>query len=320
MRAVIIEGIATNPGDISWDPISSQLETTIYPHTSEADKWEQLKGADVVIANKILLNEEVFSRFPQIRYVGECATGINNVDLEAAHRHGVTVTYAPAYSTASVVQHAFALLLELTNKVSLHDASVKAGDWVASETFCYWKAPLIELADKTMGIVGFGNIGRGVARVAQALGMRVLVHTAHPARYVADACDGLRFVSLDELLGGSDVISLHCPLTEDTRELVRAETIERMRDGVFILNLARGPVVNEHDLAAALACGKVGGAGVDVVEREPMRANNPLLTAPNIVITPHVGWASVEARTRLVDTVAANLAAWLKGTPQNVVS
>ena len=319
MRAVILEGNAVNPGDISWDPVTSQIETTIFANTTEESKWDHLNDADVVFTNKVIMDEAVFSRFPHIRYVGECATGYNNIDLPAARAHGVTVTYVPAYSTASVVQHTFALLLELTDKVSLHDASVKAGDWVASESFCYWKAPLIELAGKTMGIVGYGNIGRGVAGVVRTLGMRVLVHTAHPQRYLSHETDGLRFVGLDELFSESHVISLHCPLNRATHNLVRKETIALMRDGVFILNLSRGPVVNEADLAEALTNGKVAGAGLDVAEHEPMSAGSPLLSAPHLAISPHVAWATVEARTRLIKVVAQNLASWLAGSPQNVV-
>lgn len=322
MRAAVLEGGVISPGDISWEPVSSQMETTIYTNTREEQKLERLADADaeVVLLNKLLMNAEVFERFPKIRYVGECATGYNNIDLVAAREHGVTVTYVPAYSTASVVQHTFALLLELTNKVARHDASVQQGEWISSTTFCYWQAPIIELANKTMGIVGYGNIGRGVAQVARALGMRVCVLTAHPERYRADESHDLRFMEQDEFLACSDVISLHCPLTDETRGFVCAETIEKMRDGVILLNLSRGPLVVEQDVVHALQTGKVSAAGFDVVSVEPMRADNPLLNAPHVVITPHLAWASVEARRRLIDIAAENLRKWREGTPINVVT
>ena len=320
MKAVILEGRAANPGDISWDPVISLADTTIYDTTTEEQLVDRIAQTDAILVNKLAVTESVFEQFPQIRYVGECATGYNNIDLKAARSHHVTVTNVPAYGTASVVQHTFALLLDLTNKVSLHNASVKAGDWTRSENFCYWKAPIVELDGKTMGIVGFGHIGQGVAHIATAFGMRRLVYTAHPNKYRAYEDETLSFVSLDQLLRNSDVITLHCPLTDENRGLICADTIARMRDGAFLLNLSRGPLVVEQDLAAALTSGKIAAAGVDVIEKEPMRADNPLLTAPHIVITPHIAWASIEARKRLVSTAAANLAAWMDGKPQNVVS
>lgn len=320
MRTIILEGKAANPGDISWGAVTSVADTVIYDNTTEAQLAERIEGADAILVNKLTIKADTFERFPTIRYVGECATGYNNIDLKAARAHHVIVTNVPAYSTASVVQHTFALLLNLTNKVSLHDASVKAGDWSRSETFCYWKAPIIELDGKTIGIVGFGHIGQGVARVANALGMRCLIYTPHPSKYQDLSCDTLTFTSMEDLLKNSDVITLHCPLTDETRGLICAKTISQMHDGVFVLNLARGPLVNESDLASALRSGKVAGAGIDVVEQEPMSADNPLLTAPHTVITPHIAWASLEARKRLVSIAGSNLAAWAAGTPQNVVS
>ena len=286
MKAVILEGNAVNPGDISWEPVTSLCETVIYENTLDEEKWERISGCEIVLTNKVAIDEAVFSRFPEIRYVGVCATGYNVVDLEAAGRHGVVVTNIPAYSTDSVVQHTFALLLELTSKISMHDRSVKAGDWTRSLAFCYWLDAPVELAGKTMGIYGFGNIGRGVAKVAEALGMHVLVYTRHPEKYSAFQKDTLRFVSEEELFTASDVLSFHCPLTPETKNLVRAETIAKMKDGVILLNVARGPVVNEADLASALESGKVSGAGVDVISTEPMKPDDPLLHAKNRIITP----------------------------------
>ena len=318
MKAVITEGRAVNPGDITWEPATSLVEDmTIYENTTDAEKWERLEGVEIVLTNKVVLDAAVFDRFPQIRYVGVCATGYNNIDIEAARAHGVTVTNVPAYSTASVVQHTFALLLEIVDQISVHSASVKAGDWVASDSFTYLKAPMTELDGKTIGIVGFGDTGHGVAEVARALGMSVIVNTAHPENHAGAP---VTFVSLDELFEKSDVISLHCPLTPETEGLICAESITKMRDGVIVLNLARGPLVVEADLAAALESGKVAAFGADVVYKEPMLADNPLLTAPNTVITPHIAWATTEARTRLVDVVAKNLKSWLEGNPENVVS
>lgn len=320
MRAVVLEGSAVNPGDISWDPVLQVCDTRVYETTSETEKWERIADAEMVMTNKIVMDEAVFARFPKLKYVGVCATGYNVVDLEAARRHGVTVCNVPAYSTDSVVQFTWALILEIASKVSLHDASVKRGDWIRSENFCYWLQPVMELRGKTLGIYGFGSIGKGVARVAQAFGMNVLVHTAHPERHLDALNAGLRFADAASLYKYSDIITYHCPLTEKTAGIVNAETISRMKDGVILINVSRGPIVVEADLAEALQRGKVAAAGVDVIAKEPMEEGNPLLHAPNIFITPHIAWASREARSRLVAVVAANMEAYLRGEPQNVVS
>lgn len=320
MKAIILEGNSVNPGDISWEPVTSLCEMVVYDNTTEEEKWERLSGCDIVLTNKVAIDEEVFVRFPQIRYVGVCATGYNVVDIEAAKRHGVTVTNIPAYSTESVVQHTFALLLDLASQISVHDASVKNGDWIRSQSFCYWKESPMELAGKTFGIYGFGNIGRGVCKVAQALGMQVIAHTRHPEKYASYEKEGVRFVTQEELFACADVVSLHCPLTPETANLIRKETLAQMKDGVLLINVSRGPVVNEADLAEALRSGKVAGAGVDVISREPMKSDNPLLTAPNIRMTPHIAWASKEARIRLVQIAAENLKGFLEGNPVNVVS
>ena len=324
MKAVYLEEGAVNRGDLSLEPITSIIETTIYSNTTEENKFDHIGDAEVVFDNKVIFDAETFDRLPNLKYIGVCATGYNVIDLEAAHSHGVTVTYVPAYSTESVAQLTWGFILELAGSISKHSESVHAGDWVRSETFCYWLNPVMELAGKTIGIVGYGNIGKRVAEIARAFRMNVLVHTAHPERYVDDEVQnsdtpGLRFVSLDEVWAESDIISLHCPMTASTEKIICKENISKMKDGVYIINVSRGGLVNEQELADALRSGKVAGAAADVVSKEPMQADNPLLTAPNMCITPHLAWASVEARRRLIQVVADNLQAYLSGTPQNVV-
>ena len=322
MKAVYLEEGAVNQGDISLAPITSLMDTTVYANTTEEDKYEHIGDAEIVYSNKVIFDEETFQRCPKLKYIGVCATGYNVIDLEAARRHGVTVTNVPAYSTESVAQHTWGLILYIAGQLGLHNDSVHRGDWVRSETFCYWCAPVTELFGKTIGIAGFGNIGRRVAEIAKAIGMRVLVHTAHPEKYegTGGAAEGVTFVELDRIWAESDIISLHCPMKEETREMIRRETIEKMKDGVIIINVSRGGLVNEADLAEALTSGKVSAAAADVVSSEPMKEDNPLLTAPNMIITPHIAWASVEARERLIQTVAENVKAYLLGEAVNVVS
>ena len=335
MKAVYLEEGAVNRGDISLEPITSIIETKVYNNTTEADKYEHIGDAEVVFANKIIFDEETFQRLPNLKYIGVCATGYNVVDVEAAKRHGVTVTNVPAYSTESVAQLAWGFILESASKISLHNSSVHEGDWVKSETFCYWLQPVMELAGKTIGIVGFGNIGRRMAEIALAFNMNVIVYTSHPDNYIElaeelikakknlkqlDSDVSFRFVSLDEIWEKSDIITLHCPMTKDTENIICAKNISKMKDGVVIINVSRGGLVNEQDLADALRSGKVGAAAADVVTVEPMKEDNPLLSAPNMCITPHMAWASVEARRRLIDTVADNLKSFLAGETANVVS
>ena len=320
MKAVILESKVVDPGDISWAPVTELCETMVYEHCHEEDKFEKIGDADIVLTNKVVIDEEVLERCPKIKYIGVCATGYNIIDLEACRKRGIVVTNVPAYSTASVVQHAIALMLDMASKITIYTNSVNEGDWIKSEDFMYYKQFPMELEGKTLGIYGFGNIGRGVAKVAQALGMNVLVHTAHPDKYLSYVNSQLRFADVNSLLRYSDIISFHCPLTEDTKGLVCKENIAKMKDGVIIVNVSRGPIINEADLAEALKSGKVAVAGVDVVSTEPMAADNPLFGAPNMYITPHTAWASKEARLRLVNVIAGNIAAWLKGEPINVVS
>lgn len=319
-KAVVLDARAVNPGDLSWEPLEKLCEVTYYDNTTEEQKWERLADAEVVLTNKVVIDEQVFERFPNIRYVGVCATGYNVVDLKAASEHGVVVTNVPAYSTNAVAQHTFALMLDLTSKITLHDQSVKAGDWIRSEDFCYWKSPLDDLEGKTLGICGFGSIGRRVARIAQAFGMHVMVYTQHPGNYLSYVGPNLRFADFSSMLAYSDIVSLHCPLTKETERIIRKETIAKMKDGAYLINVARGGLVDEQDLADALASGKLAGAGVDVVSAEPMKVGNPLLHAPNILITPHVAWASKASRKTLIDRIAANVGAWISGSPQNVVN
>ena len=325
MKAVYLEEGAVNRGDISLAPITSIIETKVFKNTTEQDKYEHIGDAEVVFANKIIFDEETFRRLPNLKYIGVCATGYNVVDLEAAKRHNVTVTNVPAYSTESVAQLTWGFILECAGNIGLHNRSVHDGDWTRSETFCYWIAPVTELAGKTIGIIGYGNIGKRVAEIARAFRMNVMVHTAHPEKYISprEECDagteGIKFTSLDEVLKCSDVITLHCPMTNETEKLISSRTIAKMKDGVIIINVSRGGLVDEEDLAAALRSGKVGAAAVDVVSVEPMREDNPLIKAPNIRITPHLAWASVEARRRLIQIIADNVRAFMEGRKENVL-
>ena len=316
MKAVYLEEGAVNQGDVSLEPITSILETTVYQNTTEADKYEHIGDAEVVFANKIIFDEETFNRLPNLKYIGICATGYNVVDLDAARRHGVTVTNVPAYSTESVAQLTWGFILEIASKISLHNESVHRGDWVKSETFCYWLDSVMELAGKTIGILGYGNIGKRVAEIAGAFRMNVLVSTAHPEKYK----DNIHFVSQEELWEKSDIITLHAPMNPSTERIICKENISKMKDGVIIINVSRGGLVDEEALADALRSGKVAAAAADVMTVEPMKADNPLLTAPNMTITPHIAWASVEARERLINTIADNLKAYLNGEKLNVVS
>ena len=333
MKAVYLEEGAVNQGDISLEPITSILETTVYQNTTEADKYEHIGDAEVVFANKIIFDEETFSRLPNLKYIGICATGYNVVDLDAARHHGVTVTNVPAYSTESVAQLTWGFILEIASKISLHNESVHRGDWVKSETFCYWLDSVMELAGKTIGILGYGNIGKRVAEIARAFRMNVLVSTAHPEKYTNMQNTGIqkgakvekeevsiKFVSQEELWEKSDIITLHAPMSPSTERIICKENISKMKDGVIIINVSRGGLVDEEALADALRSGKVAAAAADVMTVEPMKADNPLLVAPNMTITPHIAWASVEARERLINTIADNLKAYLNGEKLNVVS
>ncbi len=317
MKIVILDGYTENPGDLSWAGFEALGQVTVYDRTPPSEILARAKGAEVLLTNKTPLSAETLATLaPQLRYIGVLATGYNVVDVEAAKAQGVPVCNIPTYGTTAVAQFVMALLLELCHHVGDHSRSVKAGDWSRCPDFCYWNSPLIELAGKTFGVIGYGRIGRAAARLAAAFGMEVLAYDTH-----ATGMDEVaRLVSLDEVLEKSDVISLHCPLFESNRGMINQESIARMKDGVLLINTSRGPLIDEAALAQALHTGKVAGAGLDVLETEPARLDNPLLAEPNCLITPHIAWAPKESRQRLMDIAVANLAAWLDGKPQNVVN
>ena len=318
MKIVVLDGYTLNPGDLNWSPLLDLGEhPQIYERTAPQDTISRAVDAEIVLTNKVVLDRDTLAQLPKLRYVGVLATGVNVIDLEAARERGVVVTNVPAYSTASVVQLTFALLLELTQRVGHHANSVRQGNWTKSKDFAYWDFPLVELAGLTMGLVGFGAIAQGVARVAQGFGMNVLA-TRRGQR--PPEVPDVRMVDLDTLFRESDVLSVHCPLTPETRGLVDAARLATMKPSAYVLNTSRGPVVNEADLADALNTGRIAGAGVDVLSSEPPAADNPLLNAKNCFVTPHIAWATKAARGRLLATVVSNVRAFLDGRPQNVVS
>ncbi len=321
MHIVILDGYAMNPGDLDWQPVQALGECTIYDRTPASEVVARAAGAEIVLTNKVVLDRSVLAQLPKLRYIGVLATGVNVVDLAGARERGITVTNVPGYSTPAVAQMVFALLLELCSRAGHHGQLVRDGRWSEAPDFCFWDRPLVELAGRTLGLVGFGQIGRQVARIARALDMRVLVHTAHPERYVGDpAAAEVAFVDLDAVFVASDVVSLHCPLTPATEKLVDARRLALMRPGSLLINTGRGPLIDETALAQALVSGHLGGAGLDVLSQEPPPADHPLLGAPNCLITPHIAWAARASRERLLRIVTENLQAFLAGTPQNVVN
>jgi glycerate dehydrogenase len=313
MRIVILDGLTTNPGDVSWEPLERLGTLTVFDRTPPGEVTARAADAEAVLTNKAIVGREQIAALPGLRYIGVLATGTNIVDLAAARERGIPVCNVPEYSTPNVVQATWALILELANRVGHHDRTVHEGRWAASHDFCYWDGDLVELAGRTLGIVGHGRIGRGVAAVGRAFGMRVIHHRRQGGG--DPAC-----VDLDTLFRESDVVSLHCPLTPETKGLVDARRLAIMKPTAFLVNTARGPLVDEAALAATLNAGQIAGAAVDVLSVEPPPASNPLLTAKNCVITPHVAWATRDARRRLIDVTAANLAAFAAGQPQNVVN
>lgn len=316
MKIVILDAYAANPGDLSWDEFAALGELTVYDRTAQEDAAARIGDAEVVFINKVRLTDEIFAACPNLKLVSILATGYNIVDLAAARRRGITVCNVPGYSTRAVVQMTFALLLEICQQVGLHSGAVHTGRWQTCPDFCFWDRPLIELDGKTMGIVGYGAIGSAVGTVAQALGMKLLV----TARHERPVPEGARFVSLPELLAQSDVVSLHCPQTAENARMIDAGALAQMKDGAILLNTARGGLLDEQAVADALRSGKLLAAGMDVVSAEPIRADNPLLTAPNCFLTPHIAWAPLETRRRLQAISAENLRAFLAGKPQNVVN
>ena len=320
MKIVVLDGYTENPGDLSWEPLRALGELTVYDRSSLTDGQEaidRIGDAEVVLTNKTPITRQVLDACPGIKYIAILATGYNVVDVACCRERGIPVSNVPVYGTYSVSQFAIALLLEICHHAAHHSDTVHAGKWAACADWCYWDYPLIELDGKTMGIIGFGRIGQQTGRIARALGMRVLACGSHPSdsgRAIAD------YVELDALLAASDVIALHCPLFPETEGIINRETIRKMKDGVILLNNSRGPLVVEQDLADALNSGKVYAAGLDVVSTEPIREDNPLLTAKNCIITPHISWAPRESRQRIMDTAAQNIRAYLDGAPINVVN
>ena len=311
MKIVVLDGYAANPGDLSWAPLEALGELNVFDRTPADQVAARIADAELVLTNKTVLTRELIAGAKKLKYIGVLATGYNVVDVAAAAELGITVTNIPAYSTDSVAQMVFALLLEICQQVGHHSAAVQDGRWSANPDFCFWDTPLIELAGKTMGIVGYGRIGHKVAEIARCFGMNVIAWTRTPRD---PEC-----VSLDELLSRSDVISLHCPLFPETQNLINRDTIAKMKDGVILINTSRGPVVNDADLRAALDSGKVYAAGADVSTVEPIPADNPLLGAKNMFFTPHIAWATFEARKRLMDVAVKNVEAFLNGAPVNTV-
>ena len=310
-RIVLLDGFTLNPGDLDWSGFEALGTLVVYDRTSLDKIVERIGDAAIVVTNKTPIDSKVLDACPNIRYIGVLATGYNVVDVAAASARGIVVTNIPTYGTTAVAQYVFALLLELCHHVGEHGRAVKAGRWANSEDFCFWDYPLIELAGKTMGIIGLGRIGRSTARIASALGMRVLAFDAYEDP--GAKAEGIVYVPLDDLLRNSDVISLHCPLTDQTKGMVNRQSISRMKDGVLIINTSRGPLIVEKDLAEALDSGKVGGAAVDVVATEPPAADNLLVASENCIVTPHIAWAPRESRKRLMDIAVDNLAVVLQG-------
>jgi glycerate dehydrogenase len=314
-RIVVLDGHTLQPGDLSWEALEALGPCTIHDRTPAGDAVRRAEGAEVVLTNKAVISREALEKLPDLRYVGVTATGYNVVDVEAASQHGVVVTNVPRYGTESVAQMVFAHLLNWTQHVADHDRSVQAGRWSRSPDFCFWDHPLIELQGLTLGIIGFGEIGRAVARIASAFGMQVVACTVPPT-----TDNRVTFVDLETLLEYSDVVSLHCPLTPETHGLINAARLAKMKPTAFLINTARGPLVDERALAEALAQGRLAGAGLDVLSSEPPEKSHPLFGVRGCSITPHIAWATRAARKRLLEVAVGNVAAFLAGRPQNVVN
>ena len=317
MNIVVLDGHTLNPGDLNWDTLKQLGACAIHDRTPANEVVARASDAEIVLTNKTVLNREVILALPRLKYIGVLATGYNVVDIAAAKERGLPVTNVPDYGTLSVAQHTFALLLELTQNVGHHAATVRGGRWTRSADFCYWDFPLIELHGLTFGIVGFGKIGRAVAKLAEAFGMNVMVHNRSRPK---DLPPNFEFVSLDDLLARSDVVSLHCPLTAENKEFINAMRLAQMKPSAFLLNTSRGPLLDEQAVAEALDSGRIAGAAVDVLSVEPAKAGNPLLTAHNCIVTPHIAWATRAARARLMNVAVANIREFIAGTPRNVVN
>lgn len=318
MKITVLDGYGLNPGDLSWEELKKLGDLTVYDRTAPSETIERSAGSEILITNKTIIDRGIIEKLPDLRYIGVLATGYNVVDITAAREKGITVTNIPSYSTASVAQMVFSLLLAITNGVEHFTADNRAGRWSRNADFCYWDSPLMELAGKTFGIVGFGNIGSKVAGIALALGMKVMAQTSKSQEELPTGIE--KATGLEHLLKECDVLSLHCPLTESTKHIINATTLAMMKPSAILINTGRGPLVDEIALAAALNSGALRGAGVDVLSCEPPSIDNPLLYARNCYTTPHIGWATTEARQRLMDIAVANVANFLNGTPTNVVN
>jgi len=318
MRIVVLDGYALNPGDLSWSGLEELGELTVHDRTPDDLIVERSAGAEMLLTNKAPLSAQSIHQLPNLRYIGVLATGYNMIDVEAAVQSEVTVTNVPAYATTSVAQMVFALLLELTNHVQAHGDAVRAGEWSQCPDFCFWKSPQIELMGKTMGIIGFGRIGRQVARIAGAMGMRIVA--ADAIKKNPPALEDFAWADIPELLAAADVVSLHCPQIPETEALMNRRTIGLMKRSAFLINTSRGGLVVDEDLAEALNSDHIAGAGLDVLSTEPPAADNPLLSAKNCLITPHIAWASKEARARLLGIAIQNIEAFIAGRPVNVVT
>jgi glycerate dehydrogenase len=320
MKIVVLDGYTLNPGDLSWDGIKQFGDVTVHDRTdfSPEKVIATIGDADVIFTNKTPLPKAVLANVPSVKYIGVLATGYNVVDTAAAKEFGIKVTNIPTYGTTAVAQFTFALLLELCHHVGAHGDAVQKGDWTSCKDFCFWNYPLIELAGKNIGMIGYGRIGQAAGKIAQAFGLNILAFDEYqnPA-LESDTC---KYVTLDELLAQSDIISLHCPLFESTQGIINKDNIAKMKDGILIINTSRGPLVVEQDLCDALNSGKVAGAALDVVSSEPISASNALLQAKNCIITPHIAWAPKESRARLMNIAVDNLAAFVNGSPVNVVN
>lgn len=317
MKIVVLDGYGLNPGDLSWDAVSQLGELTVYDRTSSEEVIERSAGAEAILTNKTVITAEIMEALPDLKYIGVLATGYNVVNIGAAREKGIVVTNIPAYSTPSVAQMVFAHILNIAQQVQHHSEEVRKGRWTNNADFCFWDTPLIELREKKIGLVGLGHTGYNTARIAIGFGMQVTAYTSKSSLQLPPE---IKKRTLDELFSECDIVSLHCPLTDETKELVNAERLRLMKPTAILINTGRGPLVNEQDLADALNAGKLYAAGLDVLSSEPPKADNPLLTARNCYITPHIAWASLEARTRLMDILVENIKAFQAGKPVNNVA
>lgn len=312
MKIVILDAFTTNPGDLDWEPISALGDLTAYDRTPATQTLERIREADAVLLNKATLSRKAIEGAANLKYIGVLATGYNTVDLEAARERDIIVTNVPDYSSAAVAQHTFALILELTNHVALHNQDVHKGGWCDKSDYCYQLRPILELQDLTLGVIGLGHIGKAVARIGRALGMHILIYRQNPTEPLPP---GMQYVEKDQLLAESDIVSLHCPLTEDTFHIIDEESLDKMKPTAYLINTARGPLIDEEALADALQQKRIAGAAVDVLSTEPPSKENPLLDQPNAIITPHIAWAAKASRQRLIHVAAENIAAWQAGNP-----